>query len=522
MSEDFTVSKRVVFINTLSSLIVRVISIVVLIWVQQFLLKYISVEEYSILPVVMSLLVFFPLMTAVFTTGIKRYVMVSFVEKDSAKISEVVSSIFPVLLLVSFVLFVLGYIFSINIQYIINVDEKYIEHAQFMFMLLIFSEAFRLPFEAFSSGLYVKQRFVLSNMIMILSEIVRFSLLFIILFGFYVSIKAVVISTVVGNVFQAGLMLYFSMRLLPEQKFDFRKINFSMIRQLSNFGGWSSIHGVAGMIRKTSDAFILNRLSTPLDVTSFHLGSLIPNRLEVIINQSFLGSVSPAIVGLNAQQQHDKLKNTYLKIGRYSLWGVLSLLPVFIIFHEPIVINYVGSQFLSAGIVLVLLLMCFPIYYGNILYKTLADAKNRMKSLAIRELVSTTLNVSLTIFLVGYYDLGAIGSALATFIVFGVGGFIIYWPLGMELSGVSWREAWHEIIFPGLSPFILTLLFLFVVYKVVDIASWFDIFIAGAIGGLIVYLPSVWFFANASDQQVIRSIIEKILIRAKIISTKSS
>lgn len=510
MGDDFTVSKKLVFINTLSSLVVRVISIAVLIWVQQFLLKYISVEEYSILPVVMSLLVFFPLMTAVFTTGIKRYVLVSFVEKNNVKLSEVVSSIFPVLCLVSLFLFVLGYFFSINIHYIINVDEKYIEHAQFMFMLLIFSEAFRLPFEAFSSGLYVKQKFVLSNIIMIVSELVRFSLLFIILFGFYISIKAVVISTVVGNILQSLLILFFSLRLLPQQKFSFSRINLSTIKELSNFGGWSSIHGVAGMIRKTSDAFILNRLSTPLDVTSFHLGSLIPNRLEVIINQSFLGSVSPAIVGLNAQKQFEKLKFSYLRIGRYSLWGILFFLPVFIVFHKPIVINYVGDEFLSAGMVLVLLLMCFPIYYGNILYKTLADAKNRMRSLAIREVISTVLNVSLTIFLVSYYNLGAIGSALATFIVFGLGGFFIYWPLGRELSGATWSEVWRDILFPGVTPFVMTVLFLLTVSQVFDVKSWVDIFFAGA-SGVIVYLPLVWFLANDSDRSVIRSVVLKIL-----------
>ncbi len=81
------------------------------------------------------------------------------------------------------------------------------------------------------------------------------------------------------------------------------------------------MYGLAGMIRKAADPIILNRFSTSLDVTCFHLGSLVPNRLEVIVNQSFIGSVSPVVVGLHADKQDEKLKNIYLRLGRYAMWG---------------------------------------------------------------------------------------------------------------------------------------------------------------------------------------------------------
>ena len=509
MNDQFSVSKKLVITNTVGSLVVRVVSTGLMIWVQQFFLKYISLEEYSILPVAMSLMVFFPLLSAVFTVGIKRYVMIAFVQKDEQRISEIVSSMFPVLCAISALWLFIGYIFSTYINQIIVVDEKYLETAQFIIQLLFVSEAMSIVCEAFNSGLYVKQKFILENTVMLASEVLRFALMFIILFGFFISIKAVVISTVVASVFKTAVTLFLSLKHLPQQKFRFKNIKLSTIKELSNFGGWGALHGFAGMIRKTSDAFLLNRFATPLDVTYFHLGSLLPNRIEVMINQSFLGSVSPAVVGLAAQNQMAKLHDVYLKLGRYALWGVLSIWPPFIVFNQAIVKNYVGDAYSSAGTVLVLLLLCFPIYYGNLLYKTLATAMNRMRSMALRELTSTALNLSLTIVLVRYYDMGAIGAAIATLVVFGFGGIFIYWPLGKELSGVTKKEIFKDIIFPGLSPFLLTVLFLSIISRFFEIEEWIDIIIAASCGA-VVYLLALCAVANQSDLAVGKSTLLKL------------
>ena len=100
------------------------------------------------------------------------------------------------------------------------------------------------------------------------------------------------------------------------------------MKELTRFGGWSSLYGFSSLIRKAADPIILNRWSTPLDVTCFHLGSLVPSRLEVIINQSLLGAVSPVVVGLNAEKQNEKLKNLYLRLGRFAMWGVLLVIAI--------------------------------------------------------------------------------------------------------------------------------------------------------------------------------------------------
>lgn len=69
------ISKKLVLINSASSLVTRMLSISVLIWLQQYLLKRITPEEYSLLPVLYSVMMFAPLVTTVLTAGLGRYIV---------------------------------------------------------------------------------------------------------------------------------------------------------------------------------------------------------------------------------------------------------------------------------------------------------------------------------------------------------------------------------------------------------------------------------------------------------------
>jgi hypothetical protein len=69
-----TISKRLVAINSASTVARHLVSITVLVWLQQYLIRRIPAEEYSLLSIVMAVIVFAPLLSTVLTGGISRYV----------------------------------------------------------------------------------------------------------------------------------------------------------------------------------------------------------------------------------------------------------------------------------------------------------------------------------------------------------------------------------------------------------------------------------------------------------------
>lgn len=515
MSGRIVVSKKLLVINSASSIATRLISVVVLIWVQQYLLKRISVEEYSLLPIVYSIMIFVPIFTMILSSGIRRYVVEAYANNAGEQISKIVSTMFPILFMGSISLLALGGILAWKIDVVLRIAPEYVDDARIMLMLIISLEALRLSLQAFSSGLYVKQRFVLENVIKIGSECIRLALLFSLLLGFSVSVVSVVISTVVAGLLEVTILYVVSRKMLPDQRFDISKFEWSIMKDLTRFGGWSSLYGIAGMVRKASDPIILNRLSSPLEVTYFHLGSLVPNRMEVIVNQSFLGSVSPVVVGLHADGQDEKLKKLYLRLGRIAMWGVLLVIAPFLVHYEQIVTLYVGSNFLPAGTVMILLLACYPIVYGNILHTSLAHAKIRMKSLALRESASALINLILTLILVGKFQMGAIGAATSTFIVYGLGSIVIFWPFGKGMVNATWQEIWSDVFLPGIMPLFSAVLVMSVLAAQFPTDSLMSIGFNVLLGSL-AYLLILWFCAKDNDKMQLKAAIQSMLQRKSV------
>ena len=509
MSGLVTVSKKLVIINSASSLATRLLSITVLIWVQQYLLKNISVEEYSLLPVIYSLIIFLPVLTVIVTGGIKRFILVAFAENREERITQIVSSMFPVLCLLGVCVFLFGGLLAWKIDAVLRIDPEYLNEARLMLMLIMLLEAVRLPTQALNGGLFVKQRFVLLNLISVAAECFRLVLLFVLLFGVSVSVVSVVVATVVAGLVEVFVLVFVSRRLLPSQRFVPSAFDWSIVRELTGFGGWSSLYGFSGMIRKAADPLILNRFSTPLEVTCFHLGALIPNRLETIVNGSFLNSVAPVVVGLHVDRQDQRLKGLYLRLGRYAMWGLLLVIAPFLVHYQQIVTLYVGATYLSAGTVLFLLLACYPIVYGNILQTVLANAKVRMRSLALREAISAGVNLLLTLVLVGHYQMGAVGSATATFIVYGLGSILLFWPFGKGMVEATWSEVWRDILWPGITPFFVA----FAVMKVLawhyPVISWATIAVNAMLGAT-AYVLVMWLVAKDVDKSQVKEVLHKL------------
>lgn len=505
-------SKKHFAINTLASFGSRLISITVLIWVQQFLIKRIPIEEYSLLPVVYSLLLLLPFFTFILSGGIRRYLVDAYASHRDDRITKIVSSMFPFFLLGGGVLLLVGALLSWKIDFILIIDSQYVDMARLMLMLVVILEVVRLITRVFSNGLYVKQRFVLESIIRISCELFRITLIFVFLFGFSISVLSVVAATVISGLTEIFIVLYVSFKVLPEQKIKNISIDWDLVKKLLSFGGWTSLYGFSQTVRKAADPFILNRLSTPLDVACFHLGSLVPSRIELLVNQSFMSSIGPIIIGLNAQEKEEKLKNIYFRVGRFLLWGLLLVILPFMVHYEQITILYVGGEYSSAGLVLLILLATYPFVYGTIIERVIAAAKKRMRSLALREVLSATLNLSLTLLFVGWYEMGAIGSALATFLIYGIGSVVIFMPFGKAMMRVTWAEIWYEIFKPGLIPFFTALLTMKIILIFISAQTWIAIAINSFFGGL-VYLMVLWLVSKDVDKLQFRHSMEALISR---------
>ena len=199
MNSQVEISKRLVFINSVSSLVSRVLNVSVLIWMYQYLLLQISVEEYSLLPVLGSVMMFAPLLTMVLTGGLGRYIVEAYAKGDERRITQIVSTMFPLLLSTGFAFLALGWLFSWYIDRILTISPERLWDARVMMGLMMFSAAIRLPLTPFGIGLYVRQKFVLMNLIKVGQELLQIALLFVLLVGVSTRVLWVIVDAFVRS-----------------------------------------------------------------------------------------------------------------------------------------------------------------------------------------------------------------------------------------------------------------------------------------------------------------------------------
>ena len=95
------VGKRLLAINTGSTALLCIVNAAVQLWLLQYLLKRLDLAEFIVLPVVMGLVYFIPMLTIVLTSGLGRYIFEAVQRKEPERISAITTNIMNIELVIA-------------------------------------------------------------------------------------------------------------------------------------------------------------------------------------------------------------------------------------------------------------------------------------------------------------------------------------------------------------------------------------------------------------------------------------
>jgi len=423
--------------------------------VTQHLLKNIPAEEYQLLPIVMAILMIFPLIVTTLTGGFARFVTEAVAIGDEERVTTIISSIVPALFVAALGMLIVGAAISVFLPVIIAIPPDRVGVARFILLLSWFSASLQLPFSAFTVGIAVRQKFVLSNAIRIASSLVRNLLLVSLIFSLGPRIEFVVIASVVGQWLGLFGRICVSRQVFPHQRVRLGKFRWDTCRELMAFGGWSSVGQLAGIIRNAADPIILNRFATPIDVTSMHVGGM-PDRYIRQFSLAAVTPLMPALTAMHAKEQYQRLRRTYFRGARLGLVGVLFVACPLMVFPWELIRLYLGAKsetYSQAPYVVLITLCSYFLTYPRFLLPKLAIASGKLgKYMTIVALLQAT-NLAITLLLVCVFEWGAIGSATAMLASNLIVDPLFLWPYGLKLVGGTWTEYVREVFLFGLKPF---------------------------------------------------------------------
>ena len=406
-------------------------------------------------------MVFVPPLTMVLTSGLARDTMEAHTANDDRRVTEITSTMFPVLSAAGLCLILSGLVAVKYLGSILNIAPAQLSEARLMTLLMFGSLMLRLILVPFGVGLYVRQKFVLANTLVMVQTVIRVLLLFVLLLGVGPRVLWVVVATIAADVVIALVTTVLSVQALPALKFRFDCIRWSLLSNLLTFGFWNMISSLGVLIRKSSDMLILNRFASPIDVDSFQLASLTDNQIDAALGK--LGEpVGPHLVALHTNGARTAMQEIYVRGGRYCLWAALFVATPLIAFRQQLWSHYLGSRFevyRDVPIVMVLLLARYWFECPICLIGMAAYAMQRMRALSLLVTAYALTNVVITVYFVHFLHMGAIGSASGTLISVVLWVPLVMWKFSLNLLGMEFGEWFKATVLRGTLPSLVAGLF---------------------------------------------------------------
>ena len=479
-------------------------NVVILLWLHQHLLKRITPEEYSLYPVILGLMVFPPILATLLTSGLGRYVLEAHVQGDERGVRRVVSTMLPFLLTAGLLVLAGGWWAAWRIDAWLRLEPERVWDARLMLGMMILPVALSFPVSPFSCGLWVRQKFVWINSIELGGEILRAALLLVLLLGVNTRVIWVATATMTSQVIKLLVLMYASRRAVPALRWRWRDFHWPTAHALTRFGFWSLIGQCADQIRAGAHPLILKNLSTaarsPLSTSAG--SSFTRSLLEYIVTPT-----AAALTALHAAGDRERLRaycaGDATACGERCCWCCCSRLS-----HG--VRNAYAVRTTSKPRILGLLLLTFPLVYGNNMMARLAYASGELRPWALRMLLVQLLTVAGAVLLVGRLHMGAVGAALATLLVIAVAQPLLFWPLGLRMAGVSWREWFVATLWPGLLPGVFGVVAWYAPKMVVTVDSWPSLMACGAAGAAVYCLAVLTLGLRASERRQLAAALARV------------
>jgi len=509
------ISKKRVLINSASSAISLILNLSVLIWLQQFLLKRISPEEYSLIPILLSVMALTPLFTTIFTSGIGRYITIAYAKHDDDEIVRICSTMFPILLFVCLLFISVGWTAAWHIDSLIVIEPGQLKDARIMFALLVFSAAIRLPLSVFGAGFIVTQKLYQEDIINVFIQLIRVGFLFSLLYGVSTRVLWVVVSSVSSELVLMAIVTPLSIKLLPTQRIQWNGWRKPIAKEIIGYGGWGFVNQIAETVKQAFDPLILNRFVTAVAVSTYYVAGLVPRQLKLVL-VPFARPFIPILSAMCATEDYIKLGNTYLRVARYHAWIILSIAIPAIAFSDEIIFLYLDGLYPDASKIMRILIIVTLLDTFNALGPPVVAADGRIKEYSICKLLMYIVNIILTIFFVVYLQEGAFGAAMATLLSVLLVDTTLTWSFCRKVAHVSIGQWYKEVVYPCLGSAMPSIFFCMVMSDVVVLDSWFRLIAVSFTSMILFYIIVAGFGLREQDKIDLGRLVNKRNLKREV------
>ena len=398
-------------INALSNWAALAITVLVGLFLTPYIISHLGKTGYGIWILISSIIGYYGILDLGVTSAITRYVARYAGQKDYNSLNETISTSFVMFCIIGFVIVCASFALAGPMLSFFNVSTDQVEKFRQTVWLLGLAAGLGFPGNFFGAVIKAHERFVAANFVTVIITLMRASLI-VLLLSRGIGLVGVACSHLLTTIFMIILNFALCKLLFSHFELQLRSARWNVLRTLLGFGAATSVASIADIMRFNLDSFVIGKWINIPAVAVYGVAALLIRFFMQFIGSGTVTVLTPRFASIDGQGKRGQLQQLFLKslsVAAFLSFGVGTLI---IILGRRFIVLWVGTEFLEAVPVLLVLTVSYSIALAQTPSISLVYALKKHYLFAGASVVEGIANVALSIYLAPRY--GILGVAIGT------------------------------------------------------------------------------------------------------------
>lgn len=494
-------------LNLISSIVVFATQLSISFFLTPFILKNLGNEAFGFLTLANSIVSYGYILTVAINSVAGRFVALEYHKNNIKRANFYFSSVVIVNLFFTLLIAFFSLIFTINLEYFLNITDELTIDVKVMFLLYFLNFCLGLFNTIFTITAFVKNKLYLLSIRNLISSLIFGLGIVVVFYCLAPRLYYVPVCTLFSTIFIFFSTFYMSKLIAPDIVFNKSQFSLKMIKNLLNSGIWNSFNALNRVLLTSVDLLICNIFLNPAS-----MGILAISKSIILIIESFCATISsifnPILVEFYAKKD---IKNIVKNLKFYiKIVGFIITTPcvIFVVFGYDFFSLWLWfkTSFEIKEIYILSMISLVPIIfisYTFVLYN-LDSVTNQLKRPAFANFILGISVVLGQILVLKFSDFGLLGIVVLGAILYLcriVFFDIINAAVNLNLSIFTFYPA----IFKNIFVFCILLLVFIFAKEFISLNSWFDFIFYSFILLVFGYFVNFTLLFSKSEKDIIFS-----------------
>lgn len=475
-----------------------------------YLIRTVGKEAYGFVPLVNNLIGYASIITAAVGSMAGRYITMSYYQNDKENACAFFNSVFVANTFLSILFSIIGFIFVLFIDAVLNVPTYLLGEVQWLFVFALLGMVMSLSTNIIGIGTYTKNRIDIKSFWDMITGLIRVGLILLLFWLLKPSIVYMSLSAMLASVVYIFVNIHYKRVLIPDIKFAPRRYySFSKVRELVSSGIWNSLNMLSNIITVHVDLLITNIFINAATVGDYSIAKTIPGVLSHasgMISSTFTAQFNILYAKGKIEELVHEIKKSMIIVG------FMSSIPIgfMLIDADHFMTLWIGDAF-NDTILFLSFLSVLPMAINNTApIFGVFTITNKRKVPALVLLIVGILNIGIVFVLLKTTSLGVYAIALTSGALLTLRNIFFTAPYGSHCLGIKKGEFLPAIL-KGCLAIVVVVGVTIGIRFVMVVDSWLGFFVEFCLVAFISSLLNFYIILNDENRKYLIGIIRSKL-----------